>query len=91
MRVRFIKLWDYKRFDFQPRFYDKAAEELDSRVSVTASDAKREAIDAQHKERISEAFARRERQAKQPIYIRLIIVAILTSLLIGFYIWVAQL
>ena len=91
MRVRFIKLWNYKRFDFTPRYYDKEAEELDSRVAVTSSDTKRAKDDPLFKERISDAFAKRERQQKQPIYIRLVIVGILTALLIGFYFWVTQL
>ncbi len=85
MRFTFNKVNPYRKFQFEPRYFDPEKEELDSRVAVSESDAKYQGKD--HRDRISDAFQKKERQVKKTIYIRLLLVIVLTVLLMAVYIW----
>lgn len=88
MRFTFIKINSNRRFQFEPRYYDPQQDELEGRVAVSESDAK---SDDKMRMRISDAFQKRDRQEKKTVYIRLLLVFVLTAVLIGVYYWVAQL
>ena len=85
MRFTFNKIIPYRKFQFEPRYFDPQQEELESRVAVSESDANYKGTE--HRHRISDAFQKKERQQKRTIYVRLLLVIVLTGLLLGTYFW----
>lgn len=72
----FIKLPAYKRFSFEPRYYDPIKEEVEKRERLIKGSFRKNDTEGT-KNRISDAFQSRQRENKKPVFIQAFIAIIL--------------
>lgn len=77
----FVKLPKYKRFTFEPRYYDPVKEEVENRERLIkgAFGKKQKAENTKH--RISDAFQSRQRESKKPVMMQAFIAFLLLALM----------
>ena len=83
-----IRLPNYKRFHFEPRYYDPIKEDIENRTALIRSELKREAqMSNGHasKARISAAFRKNVRQQEKKSFMLQILIA---GLLIAVFVMV---
>lgn len=76
-----FKLPKYKRFDFEPRYYDPVKEEVEKRERLIKGAFRREQQAEGAKNRISDAFQKRQRESKKPVMIQAGIVIVLLGIM----------
>lgn len=81
MRLVFFKRAQHRRFDFFPRFYDPVKDDLQRRIDLAESDAKRELRKAQMREKL-ESYRQHDASSEDrtAILIRLLLVVLLSGL-----------
>jgi len=77
----FVKLPNYKRFNFEPRYYDAVKEEVANRERIIKGTYKKANKAEFAKHRISDAFNNRQREDRKPVYTQILIVIIIATLL----------
>ena len=83
MRLKsFVKLPAYKRFTFEPRYYDPVKEEVESRERLIKGSFQRKNDSEGAKHRISDAFQSRQRESKKPVIIQAFIAVILLGIMV---------
>lgn len=89
MRLKsFVKLPKYKRFTFEPRYYDPVKEEIENRERLIKSAYQRKHKLGDQKEyntevakhRISDAFQSRQREGQKSVMIQVFIAVILLAI-----------
>jgi len=82
----FVKLPRYKRFNFEPRYYDPIKEEVEKKERLAKGIHKNASKAEATKHRISDAFHARQRESQKPVYRQaLIAIAITVILVISLY------
>ena len=76
----FVKLPRYKRFDFEPRYYDPVKEEVEKRERLIKGAYKNVDKAERAKHRISDAFHARQRDNRKPV-MRQVVIAIAISVI----------
>lgn len=79
----FIRLPKNKRFNFEPRYYDPIKEEIEERTSRIKYEMEGEE-GSSHRESISSAFRRKQRQNTQSNIMQFVFVLLLVGVLFGY-------
>jgi hypothetical protein len=76
----------YKRFNFEPRYYDSVKEDIQNRTQRIKGELKVTSAHA-HREHIKSAFRQREKRAKSSDFMQLLLIFILLGAFGGWLIY----
>ncbi len=74
----------YKRFMYEPRYYDPVKEDIKNRKERIRSEMS-EKQNREHRERIREAFGRREKEGRRANLMQLLLMTIMAGTFVGWW------